>query len=124
MGMRYVFNPAAFIILSVFVASAATACTTISFQNGGAVLLGGNEDLSPDTANRMLSRSGMVTSGPRDFMASVLKVTHQSHFTIYSFIYDLGNLKIHLYYDRQFANPMCWTWKKNCQRARGFERLL
>jgi hypothetical protein len=42
-----------------------------------------------------------------EFMASVLKATHQSvkWKTIYSAVYDLQELRIYLYYNRQFHKP-------------------
>lgn len=268
MGMKYVFNPATFILLSIFVASAATACTTISFQSGETVLLGGNEDSAPtaasflvadnrgtlgvvyfatpwepwplvmmsgmneaglsyhtnsipaeklhpgpekkagaewpvtilmreaacveevlqriftynwgdsmayqvhfadqsgdaavicpgprgeltikrkskaylvstnfnlarpgkhrqpgtryDTANRMLTQSDMGHPEPRVFLASVLNATQQNSFTIYSFIYDLGNLKIHLYYGRQYDAPYVLDLDKELAKTTGIRKV-
>ncbi len=59
------------------------------------------------TADEMLSNIGSHNKLTVEFMASVLKATHQDWFikTLYSAVYDLPKLCIYLYYDRQFETP-------------------
>jgi hypothetical protein len=59
------------------------------------------------TADKMLSKIGTQNDLTIEFMASVLNTTHQNSDsqTLYSIVYDLQNLRINLYYDRQFDSP-------------------
>lgn len=56
-------------------------------------------------------------------MTSVLKATHQNSFTIYSFVYDLRNLRINLYYNRQYDTPYVLEVKKELLKTTGFRKV-
>ena len=66
------------------------------------------------TADKMLSKIGAKKDLTIEFMASVLNATHQNSQsqTLYSVVYDLPNLRINLYYDRQFDSPYTIDVKK------------
>ncbi len=60
------------------------------------------------TADKMLSKIGSENDLTVKYLASVLKATHQDTKdvkTLYSNIYDLQNLRIFLFFDRQFDSP-------------------
>jgi hypothetical protein len=59
------------------------------------------------TADKMLSKIGAQYDLTIEYMASVLNATHQNSDaqTLYSVVYDLQNLSISLYYERQFEAP-------------------
>ena len=54
-----------------------------------------------------------------EFMVSVLNATHQNSDskTLYSVVYDLQNLRISLYYDRQFDSPYILDVKKELAKT-------
>ena len=62
----------------------------------------------------MLSKIGAQYDLTIEYMASVLNATHQNSDaqTLYSVVYDLQNLSISLYYDRQFDSPYILDVKK------------
>jgi hypothetical protein len=66
------------------------------------------------TADKMLSKIGAQYDLTIEYMASVLNATHQNSDaqTLYSVVYDLQNLRISLYYDRQFDSPYILDVKK------------
>ena len=62
-----------------------------------------------------------------DSMASVLNATHQnkpfSVKTLYSVVYDIQNLHIYLYYDRQFNDPYVFDVKEELVKTKGFRKV-
>ena len=58
-------------------------------------------------AEKMLSNIKTEKELTPEFMASVLEETHQTekYKTIFSAVYDLKELRIYLYYNRQFKKP-------------------
>ena len=73
-----------------------------------------------ETANKMLSNIGIQNDLTVEFMASVLKATHRRYGrvkTLYSAVYDLQNLDIYLYYDRQFDSPYKLDVKKELAKT-------
>lgn len=58
-------------------------------------------------ADKMLSKIDTKKDLTVDYLTSVLKATHQNGVakTIFSTIYDLKNLRIYLFYNRQFDRP-------------------
>ena len=71
------------------------------------------------TADKMLSKIGAQNDLTVEFMASVLNATHQNSAsqTLYSVLYDLQNLRINLYYDRQFDSPYMLDVKKELAKT-------
>jgi hypothetical protein len=71
------------------------------------------------TADKMLSKIGAQNDLTIDFMVSVLNATHQNSATqtLYSVVYDLQNLRINLYYDRQFDSPYMLDVKKELAKT-------
>ena len=68
----------------------------------------------------MLSKKGAQNDLTVAFMASVLKATHRRFgrlITLYSAVYDLQNLRINLYYDRQFDVPYVLDVKKELAKT-------
>ncbi|MGV7225099.1 MAG: carcinine hydrolase/isopenicillin-N N-acyltransferase family protein [Nitrospinales bacterium] len=72
------------------------------------------------TADKMLLTIGAQNDLTVEFMASVLKATHRRYGrlkTLYSAVYDLQNLHINLYYDRQFDAPYVLDVKKELAKT-------
>jgi hypothetical protein len=72
------------------------------------------------TADKMLSKIGAQNDLTIEFMASVLKATHRRYGrlkTLYSAVYDLQNVRINLYYDRQFDSPYILDVKKELAKT-------
>ena len=65
-------------------------------------------------AEKMLSNITTEKELTPEFMASVLKETHQpeNYKTIFSAVYDLKKLHIYLYYNRQFQKPYILDMQK------------
>ena len=60
------------------------------------------------TADQMLSKIGSGNDLTIEYLTSILNATRQNNWiaeTIYSTIYDLQNLRVYLYYERQFDSP-------------------
>ena len=71
------------------------------------------------TADKLLSKRGLQDDLTVDFMVSVLKATQQDwdYKTIYSAVYDLRNLRIYLYYNRQFDKAHVLDVKKELAKT-------
>ena len=71
------------------------------------------------TADKMLSKIDAQNNLTVELMASVLNATHQNSDskTLYSVLYDLQNLRINLYYDRQFDSPYMLDVKKELAKT-------
>ena len=71
------------------------------------------------TAEKMLSKIDSPNNLTVELMASVLNATHQNSDskTLYSVVYDLQNLRINLYYDRQFDSPYRLDVKKELTKT-------
>ena len=67
----------------------------------------------------MLSKIDAQNNLTVELMASVLNATHQNLATqtLYSVVYDLQNLRINLYYDRQFDSPYMLDVKKELAKT-------
>ena len=67
----------------------------------------------------MLSKIDSHNNLTVELMASVLNATHQNSAsqTLYSVVYDLQNLRINLYYDRQFDSPYMLDVKKELAKT-------
>jgi hypothetical protein len=76
------------------------------------------------TADKMLSKISTKNDLTVEFMASVLKATHQNgmYKTLYSVIYDLQKLRIYLYYNRQFDTPYVLDVKKELAKTTGYRK--
>ena len=72
------------------------------------------------TADKMLSTIGAQNDLTVEFIATVLRATHQRYGrlkTLYSAVYDLQKLRINLYYDRQFDSPYMLDVKKELAKT-------
>lgn len=75
------------------------------------------------TADEILSKKMRTSRSKKQLMASVLEATHQNQFTIYSFIYDLRNLKIYLYCQRRFESPYLLDVKQELEKTTGVRKI-
>ncbi len=75
------------------------------------------------TADKMLSKMNTRNNPTMEFMASILNATHQNSFTIYSFVYDLQNLRINLYYNRQYDTPYILEVDKELAKTKEFRKV-
>ena len=84
-----------------------------------------------ETADKMLSKVGNENNLTVDYIASVLNATHRDWFfntrfsikTIYSAVYDLNNLLIYLYYNRQFDKPFVLDVKKELAKTELYKKV-
>lgn len=77
------------------------------------------------TADEMLSKMGTKNDLTVEFMASVLKATHQDGMvkTLYSVVYDLKKLNIYLYYNRNFDAPYIIDVKKELAKTTEYRKI-
>jgi hypothetical protein len=77
------------------------------------------------TAVRMLSKIGPQNDLTVNYMASILKETHQRsiHKTLYSAVYDLPKLQIYLYYNRRFDNPFVLNVEEELAKTTGTRKV-
>jgi penicillin V acylase-like amidase (Ntn superfamily) len=76
-----------------------------------------------NTAEEMLSKIVKENVLTVESMASVLKATHQNQLfakTLYSAVYDLKNLRIYLFYNRQFDAPYVLDVKEELAKTEGY----
>lgn len=73
-------------------------------------------------ADKMLSEIGAQSDLTVEFMASVLEATHlDGEFkTLYSAVYDLQQLRIYLYYNRQFHAPYVLDVKEELAKTSSY----
>jgi len=79
-----------------------------------------------ETADKMLSNIRTQGDLTAEFMASLLKATHQDRFnikTLYSAVYDLQKLSIYLYYNRQFDKPYVLDVKQELAKTKGYKKV-
>jgi len=83
------------------------------------------------TADKMLKKLGGEHKLSVDYLASVLNATHRDWFfntrfslkTIYSAIYDLTDLQIYLYYNRQFDKPYVLDIKNELANTDSYRKV-
>lgn len=78
------------------------------------------------TANQMLSKITSESDLTVEYMASILKATNQNNWfaeTIYSTIYDLRNLRIYLYRDRNFDSPYVLDVRGELAKTKGYRKV-
>ena len=84
-----------------------------------------------ETADKMLLKVGNENNLTVEYMISVLNATHRDWFfdtrfsmkTIYSAIYDLKNLQICLYFNRQFDKPFVLNVKKELAKTELYKKV-
>lgn len=84
-----------------------------------------------ETADKMLSKVGNENNLTVEYITSVLNATHRDWFfdtrfsikTIYSAVYDLNNLQIYLYFNRQFDNPFVLDVKKELAKTELYKEV-
>jgi hypothetical protein len=84
-----------------------------------------------ETAEKMLSKIGSEHKLTVEYVASVLNATHRDWFfntrfsikTIYSAVYDLRNLQIYLYYNRQFDKPYVLDLKNELAKTDSYRKV-
>ena len=82
-------------------------------------------------ADKMLSKIGGEHKLTVEYIASVLDATHRDWFfntrfslkTIYSAVYDLKNLQIYLYYNRQFDKPYVLDINKELAKTDSYRKI-
>jgi len=88
-------------------------------------------DTTYKTANKMLSKAGGDHKLTVEYLASVLNATHRNWFfntrfslkTIYSAVYDLRNLQIYLYYNREFDKPYVLDIKDELAKTDNYRKV-
>jgi len=84
-----------------------------------------------ETADKMLSKVGNENNLTVEYITSVLNATHRDWFfdtrfsikTIYSAVYDLNNLQIYLYFNRQFDKPFVLDVKKELAKTELYKEV-
>ena len=79
----------------------------------------------------MLLKVGNENNLTVEYMISVLNATHRDWFfdtrfsmkTIYSAVYDLKNLQIYLYFNRQFDKPFVLDVKKELAKTEYYSKV-
>lgn len=77
-------------------------------------------------ANKMLANIGAQNDLTVEFMTSILEATHQDNFsvkTLYSAVYDLKNLRIYLFYNRQFDEPFVLDVKEELAETKKYRKV-
>lgn len=88
-------------------------------------------DSTYKTADKMLSKVVEKDDLTVEYIASVLNATHRNWFfntrfsvkTLFSTVYDLKNLKIFLYYKRQFEKPYVLDVKKELAKTDSYRKV-
>lgn len=78
------------------------------------------------TADQMLSKIRSENDLTVENLASILKATSQNNWiseTIYSTIYDLQNLRMYLYYERQFDSPYVVNVTDELSKTNGYRKV-
>lgn len=84
-----------------------------------------------ETADKMLLKGGNNNNLTVEYITSVLNATHRDWFfdtrfsikTIYSAVYDLNNLQIYLYFNRQFDKPFVLDVKKELAKTELYKKV-
>ena len=78
------------------------------------------------TADQMLSKIGAENNLTIEYLASILNATSQNNWfaeTIHSTIYDLQNLRIYLYTERQFGSPYVLDVADELAKTDGYRKI-